>query len=223
MRCLRTRLALPATGVWNSVHFVCLRKPAVVVWQRLPDGNPLSGVRVCCRIVVRPSCCRYCNKGCLQDAIDRGWLLERPGGPVSLAKVIVTATEIAAGMSMLHKADVIHGDLSPYNVLLSGCVWGCAGLLLGRGVFNERKMPLGRGSRAPDTVLLGVWSVSQRVRVWSAATAASLWSNAWQNAPELHTFSSAVAASSQLPANSGYASSAYLPCLMPGARLFVGC
>ena len=65
---------------------------------------------------------RYCNKGCLQDAIDRGWLLERPGGPVSLAKVIVTATEVAAGMSMLHKADVIHGDLSPYNVLLSGCV-----------------------------------------------------------------------------------------------------
>lgn len=66
--------------------------------------------------------CRYCNKGCLQDAIDRGWLRDGTNGPVSLSKVIVTATEIAAGMFTLHKADVVHGDLSPYNVLLSGCV-----------------------------------------------------------------------------------------------------
>lgn len=63
---------------------------------------------------------RYCNKGCLQDAIDRGWLRESPGGPVSLVKVVVTATEVAAGMASLHRADVVHGDLSPYNVLLSG-------------------------------------------------------------------------------------------------------
>lgn len=42
-----------------------------------------------------------------------------PSGPVSLAKVVVTAAEVAAGMYTLHKADVVHGDLSPYNVLLS--------------------------------------------------------------------------------------------------------
>lgn len=56
----------------------------------------------------------------LQDCIDRGWLRSGPNGPVSLAKVVVTATEIAAGMYTLHRADVLHGDLSPYNVLLTG-------------------------------------------------------------------------------------------------------
>jgi serine/threonine-protein kinase RIO1 len=56
----------------------------------------------------------------LQDAIDRGWLRDGPGGDVSLIKVVVTAAEIAAGMFTLHKADVTHGDLSPYNVLLNG-------------------------------------------------------------------------------------------------------
>lgn len=62
---------------------------------------------------------RFCSKGCLQDAIDRGWLRHGPSGPVSLAKVVVTAAEVAAGMAALHKADIVHGDLSPYNVLLS--------------------------------------------------------------------------------------------------------
>lgn len=38
---------------------------------------------------------------------------------MSLFKVMVTAAEVAAGMFTLHKADVVHGDLSPYNVLLT--------------------------------------------------------------------------------------------------------
>lgn len=39
---------------------------------------------------------------------------------MSLVKVVVTAAEVAAGMYTLHKADIVHGDLSPYNVLLTG-------------------------------------------------------------------------------------------------------
>lgn len=55
----------------------------------------------------------------LQDAVDCGWLRESPAGPASLVKVLVTATEIASGILGLHRAGVVHGDLSAYNVLLT--------------------------------------------------------------------------------------------------------
>ncbi|WIA09457.1 hypothetical protein OEZ85_008858 [Tetradesmus obliquus] len=61
----------------------------------------------------------YCDQGCLQDAVDRGWLREGPAGPVSTLKLLATAAEIAAGMLHLHSQGIVHGDLSGFNVLLS--------------------------------------------------------------------------------------------------------
>lgn len=61
----------------------------------------------------------YCDRGCLQDAVDRGFLLEGPAGPVSTLKLLATAAEIAAGMLHLHSQGIVHGDLSGFNVLLS--------------------------------------------------------------------------------------------------------
>lgn len=55
----------------------------------------------------------------LQDAVDCGWLRDSVAGPVSLLKVIATANEVASGILTLHKAGVVHGDLSAFNVLLS--------------------------------------------------------------------------------------------------------
>ncbi len=57
-----------------------------------------------------------------QDAIDRGWLLQdasAPGRTPNLLAVLVTAHEVAAGLQHLHTHDVVHGDLSAYNVMLS--------------------------------------------------------------------------------------------------------
>jgi serine/threonine-protein kinase RIO1 len=39
-------------------------------------------------------------------------------GP-NLPAVLHTALEVARGLAALHAADIVHGDLSAYNVLLS--------------------------------------------------------------------------------------------------------
>ncbi|GIM04024.1 hypothetical protein Vretimale_8658 [Volvox reticuliferus] len=63
----------------------------------------------------------FCDKGSLQEAIDRGWLrTERSalsGGP-NLAAVLATAREVASALAYLHAANVVHGDLSGWNVML---------------------------------------------------------------------------------------------------------
>jgi len=40
-------------------------------------------------------------------------------GPLNLAAVLATASEIASGMALLHSQGVVHGDLSAFNVMLS--------------------------------------------------------------------------------------------------------
>ncbi|GIL56613.1 hypothetical protein Vafri_11948 [Volvox africanus] len=69
----------------------------------------------------------FCDKGSLQEAIDRGWLrTERSalsGGP-NLAAVLATAREVASALAYLHAANVVHGDLSGWNVML--CSAGAA-------------------------------------------------------------------------------------------------
>lgn len=68
----------------------------------------------------------YCNKGCLQDAIDKGWLRqeEEEGGAPDLLTVILTAHEIAAGMHYLHQQGIVHGDLSAFNIMLTSAGGG---------------------------------------------------------------------------------------------------
>eukprot|EP00883_Tetradesmus_obliquus_P013133 jgi/Sobl393_1/6057/SZX69651.1 len=64
----------------------------------------------------------YCDKGCLQDAVERGWLRQSRScvsGPVNLLAVLATAAEVAGGMALLHSNGIIHGDLSAFNVMLS--------------------------------------------------------------------------------------------------------
>ncbi|KAK9814720.1 hypothetical protein WJX72_010481 [[Myrmecia] bisecta] len=64
----------------------------------------------------------HCNKGSLQDAVDRGWFRKRRSildGPPDMAAILATAQEVAAAMIYLHQRDILHGDLSGGNVLLS--------------------------------------------------------------------------------------------------------
>ncbi|KAI8472786.1 MAG: hypothetical protein J3K34DRAFT_519492 [Monoraphidium minutum] len=82
------------------------------------QGDPSKGQTW---IVVRASL-EYCDKGCLQDAIDRGWLRDSPSfttGRPNILAVLTTAREIASGMAYLHSRDIVHGDLSAYNVMLA--------------------------------------------------------------------------------------------------------
>lgn len=65
----------------------------------------------------------FCNKGSLQDCIDRGFFVktlrevsseQQPG----LWAVLTTAWEVAGAMSYLHSLDLVHGDLIGNNILL---------------------------------------------------------------------------------------------------------
>ncbi|BDA44406.1 probable mitogen-activated protein kinase kinase kinase 11 at C-terminar half [Coccomyxa sp. Obi] len=72
----------------------------------------------------------YCDKGNLQDAVDRG-VFNRPhransmDGPnppkhtCNVAAVRETALEIASALAYLHDINILHGDLSGGNILLT--------------------------------------------------------------------------------------------------------
>lgn len=64
----------------------------------------------------------YCNKGPLLTAIERGAFLTQPAvqyGQPNLIAVLQTLQEIAAAMHYLHGHDIVHGDLTGGNVLLT--------------------------------------------------------------------------------------------------------
>mmetsp|Transcript_23522 Transcript_23522/g.51619 ORF Transcript_23522/g.51619 Transcript_23522/m.51619 type:complete len:903 (+) Transcript_23522:219-2927(+) len=64
----------------------------------------------------------YCDKGCLQDAVDRGWLRDVRSvvrGVPNMPGIIATAFEMASALNYLHSQGIIHGDLSAFNVMLT--------------------------------------------------------------------------------------------------------
>ena len=58
----------------------------------------------------------------LQDGIDRGWFRTNRSainGLPDLTPILATAREIASGMAHLHSLNILHGDLTSLNVLLT--------------------------------------------------------------------------------------------------------
>ena len=93
-----------------------------------------------------PSCVHtHSNRGCISDAVEKGWFRQQQpallvgdaaagadssmgsssfaGGlscaPPDLAAILATAREVAAAMSYLHHKNMLHGDLTGNNVLLT--------------------------------------------------------------------------------------------------------
>lgn len=62
-----------------------------------------------------------CNRGSLQDAIDKGAFrtqgTAQEGSP-NMINIMRTATEIAGAMTYLHSLDILHSDLNGNNILL---------------------------------------------------------------------------------------------------------
>lgn len=58
----------------------------------------------------------------MQDAVDRGWLLDEAShfsGMLGLKKLLQTALELAKALAYLHRLDIMHGDLTGGNVMLT--------------------------------------------------------------------------------------------------------
>lgn len=63
----------------------------------------------------------YADRGSLQEAVDRGWLLKDRSNielGSNMTAVLATAVEVAGAIHFLHSSSVIHGDLSGWNVML---------------------------------------------------------------------------------------------------------
>eukprot|EP00877_Chromochloris_zofingiensis_P005332 jgi/Chrzof1/147/Cz01g05040.t1 len=63
-----------------------------------------------------------CNKGCLGDAVVKGWFRTNRSptqGVTDIHVVALTALEIASAMEYLHDRNVLHGDLSGGNIMLT--------------------------------------------------------------------------------------------------------
>ncbi|GIL66467.1 hypothetical protein Vafri_20001 [Volvox africanus] len=64
----------------------------------------------------------FCDRGSLQDALDRGALkLRKAGGEMGethLPMMISTACEVASALHYLHDKGIVHGDLTAWNVML---------------------------------------------------------------------------------------------------------
>ena len=57
-----------------------------------------------------------------QDAVDRGWLLDEAShfsGVLGLNRLLLTALELAKALAYLHRLDILHGDLTGGNVMLT--------------------------------------------------------------------------------------------------------
>lgn len=84
----------------------------------------------------------YCDLGTLSGAIHSKQLfVVKPCGDASrlaLRALLRTAREVVMGLNHLHDASVIHGDLKPANVVLSGS-------RLDRRGFVAKLTDLGRG------------------------------------------------------------------------------
>lgn len=57
-----------------------------------------------------------------QDGVDRGWFRTNRSaihGLPDLVPILATAREVASGMAHLHSMNILHGDLTSLNVLLT--------------------------------------------------------------------------------------------------------
>ncbi|KAK9827953.1 hypothetical protein WJX81_000153 [Elliptochloris bilobata] len=80
----------------------------------MPAGNPAARRAILTRA----------RAWAAREAIDKGWFRTQRSqleGAVSMAAVLATAAEVAAGMAFLHARAVVHGDLTGGNVLLAAC------------------------------------------------------------------------------------------------------
>ena len=100
----------------------------------LPACLPSSERRLRCALAfppATPTLQTLCSLGSLAHGRDRG-LFQAPSseGP-RVRSILLTLHEVAAALVFLHALGIVHGDLSPNNVLLECvlCAWSvCGGL-----------------------------------------------------------------------------------------------
>ncbi|KAK9804897.1 hypothetical protein WJX72_010664 [[Myrmecia] bisecta] len=129
-----------------------------------------------------------CDRGTLKDACEAGCFMKTkslylPVPSIDLLCLLLTAQEIASALAFLHDKGIVHGDLTPSNVLLHssridkrGFVAKVSGLDLSRNVdageaeleelSNETRPPGSLAYTAPE-LLVDIFQTSQAGDVYS--------------------------------------------------------
>lgn len=125
---------LSLRGTLEAIHSVDLAHPNVVQTYKSTQ-RPIAGPETSQRVTAegRPMANKtltetclvleFCDKGNLQDSVDRGSFnrLQGQGSNsyfADMEAVRNTAREIVAAMTYLHSLDILHGDLTGGNILL---------------------------------------------------------------------------------------------------------
>eukprot|EP00878_Enallax_costatus_P031151 GHUV01034037.1.p1 GENE.GHUV01034037.1~~GHUV01034037.1.p1 ORF type:complete len:246 (-),score=43.52 GHUV01034037.1:207-944(-) len=70
----------------------------------------------------------FCNRGCVGDGVTKGWFRKQGSRfEPDLKAILPTAREIAGALSYLHSKNILHGDLTGSNVLLTVTAEGSRG------------------------------------------------------------------------------------------------
>lgn len=81
-----------------------------------------------------------CNHGRLYDALERGWLKHSPTGTPDMEVILRTCLDIVAALAYMHSHNIVHGDLTGNNVLLTTSTTDPRGFIARVGDFGLCKV-----------------------------------------------------------------------------------
>lgn len=105
------------------------------------------------------------HKEYIYRADERGWFRTEPSrqkGKPDMGIILGTALEMAEGLEYLHSQGILHGDLSPGNVLLADNPTSDHGFTVKVGCFFTCKMD----GETAGLILKGYWACTLEHKVF---------------------------------------------------------
>ncbi|KAA6429761.1 MAG: hypothetical protein FRX49_00193 [Trebouxia sp. A1-2] len=125
-------------NILTTLRYACRPHKSLYLTRQLSDGDkptPPPKADTLETWIVRA----HCDKGSLQDAIERGWFrknLSLSGEPDMLA-IITTAQEVVSALAYMHERDIIHGDVRGANIMLCSSTADLRGFTAQLGDFEN--------------------------------------------------------------------------------------
>ncbi|KAL3145632.1 hypothetical protein ABBQ32_003175 [Trebouxia sp. C0010 RCD-2024] len=107
-------------NILATLRYACRHHKSLYLTRQLSEGDKPAVLPAKADSLETWIVRAHCDKGSLQDAIERGWFrknMSLSGEPDMLA-IITTAQEVVSALAYLHERDIIHGDVRGANIML---------------------------------------------------------------------------------------------------------